>query len=118
MEFLSAIPFVKIIYTAILIGLMAFLCREIYSLWGDHSLYVGTFQYFTDGKSDDAQAKAFPAHILGQHQLLRSALIEENQRRERERTNTPTAAEILLPSSLPVIASWKTILSDVELKVQ
>src|SRR5207249_8823317 len=87
----------------------------------DHSLYVGQFQYFVDGESDDAQAKAFPAHILGQHQLLRSALIEERRRRAQERqVSAPATAEVYmgLPSSLPDIARWQTVLSDLELKIQ
>src|SRR5881397_2613172 len=103
---LSAFPLAKIVYTAILIGFIAVLARELFSLWWDHSLYVGQFQYFVDGKSDDAQAKAFPAHILGQHQLLRSALIEERRRRAQERqVSAPATAEVYmgLPSSLPDI---------------
>jgi hypothetical protein len=118
---LSTFPFAKIVYTAILLGLVAVLARELYSLWWDRSLYVGQFQYFMDGKADDAQGKAFPAHILGKHQLLRSALIEEQQRRVEERqVKTPDKAEVyLLPlSSLPDIARWQTVLSDVELKIQ
>jgi hypothetical protein len=69
----SVFPLAKIIYTTILVGLIGILARELYTIWGDNSLYVGQFQYFVDGKSDDAQSKAFPSHILGQHQLLRSA---------------------------------------------
>jgi hypothetical protein len=118
---LSTFPLAKIVYTAVLIGLVAVLARELYNLWWDHSLYVEQFQYFLDGKADDAEGKAFPAHILGKHQLLRSALIEERQRRAEERQiKTPDKAEVYLlpPSSLPDIARWQTVLSDVELKIQ
>jgi len=80
MASLSAFPLAKIVYTVVLLGLIAFLVREIYGLRWDRSLYVGQFQYFVDGKADDEQSKAFPSHILGEHQLLRSALIEEIQR--------------------------------------
>jgi hypothetical protein len=65
MGFFSAFPFAKVIYTILLVGLIAILARELYTVWGDHSLYVGNFQFFIDGKADDAQSRAFPSHISG-----------------------------------------------------
>jgi hypothetical protein len=120
MSIFTAFPIAKIVYTTVLMGLIAILAREIYSIWWDRGLYVGQFSYFIDGKADDEQSKAFPSHILGQHQLLRSALIEERRRRiEARSVSTPVAAEIYtLPSSLPEIARWQTVLSDIELKIQ
>jgi hypothetical protein len=56
---LAALPVLKVVYTTILLGLIAFLVREVYGLWWDRGLYVGRFEYFADGKSDDAQAKAW-----------------------------------------------------------
>lgn len=121
MGFLSMVPLAKIIYSAILFGVIVLFASEVYNVWWNHSLYVGQFPYFVDGKTDDNQAKAFPAHILGQHQLLRSALIDERQHRIEERkASAPPNAEVFtgLPSTLPEVARWQTVLSDVELKIQ
>jgi len=43
MASLSAFPLAKIVYTVVLLGLIAFLVLEIYGLWWDRSLYVGQF---------------------------------------------------------------------------
>jgi hypothetical protein len=121
MAVLFSIPLAKIAYTVILIGLIVFLGRELYSIWIDDRLYVGNFQYFVDGKSDNTQASSFPAHVLGQHQLLRSALIEESLKQKRQRqVAAPPGAEVYqgLPSSLPEITRWQSVLSDIELKIQ
>jgi hypothetical protein len=122
MSVLPDVPLAKVVYTIALIGLIAFLARELYGLWFDNRLYVGDFQYFVDGKNDDTQGRSFPTHILGQHQLLRSALVEENIRRKQQSNllaATPSADVYRgLPSSLPEITRWQLVLSDVELKVQ
>jgi hypothetical protein len=120
MGIFTAFPLAKIVYTTVLVGLIAILAREIYSIWGDRSLYVGQFSYFIDGKSNDEQSKAFPSLVLGQHQLLRSALVEERQRRLAEQIRVPATVKVYtgIPSSLPEIARWQTVLSDIELKIQ
>jgi hypothetical protein len=121
MGFLSAIPFAKIIYSAVLIGLIVVLAREAIAVWWSDRLYVGKFVYFADGKADDAQSTAFPALILSQHQLLRAALIAEKNRRDEDRkVEAPPGAEVYvgLPKTLPEAARWQSVLSDAELKIQ
>ncbi len=114
-----SISFGKIAYVLLLCLLIVLLAREVYSVLFDQTLYVGNFEYFADGKASPEQTKSFPAHILGQHQLLRSALIEENRRREKA-TKAPAGTNLHrgLPSSLPEVARWSSLLTDAEIKVQ
>jgi hypothetical protein len=51
MDFISTIPFAKIVYTAVLAGLIVMLSRELYSVWWDHGLYVGQFHISSTEKS-------------------------------------------------------------------
>lgn len=121
LNLLNSIPVGKIAYSAVLIALVIFLTREIYGIWFDSRMYVGKFDYFTEGKADSDLSAAFPRHVLAQHHMLRSALIEEAGRRQRERpAGLPAGAEVYhrLPSTLPGIDRWQSVLSEVELKIQ
>jgi hypothetical protein len=119
-SWVGSLTFAKCAYVLIICLIIVVLIRELYGvLWND-TLYVGNFQYFTDGRSSDERSKAFPAYVLGQHQLLRSALIEENRRRELVDKSLASGVKYhrLLPSDLPEAARWSSILTDAELKIQ
>ena len=115
----GSLTFAKSAYVLIICLVILVLVRELYGvLWSD-TLYVGNFEYFTDGRSSSEHSKAFPAYVLGQHQLLKSALIEENRRRELvDKPLTGVKYYRSLPSDLPEAARWSSILTDAELKIQ
>jgi hypothetical protein len=115
------LPVAKIAYSAVLTLIIVLLARELHATWADNGLYVGKFEYFADGKADAQQGQAFPAHVLGQHLLLRTALVAEARRREAQMSRTaPAGAEVYrgLPSSLPEVTRWQSALADVEMKIQ
>lgn len=120
LSILGNIPVGKLVYSAVLLALIIFLSREVYSVWFDSRIYVGKFSYFSEGKSDNDLTTAFPVHVLSQHHLLRSALIDEGQRRKRERPASPAGAEVYhrLPTTLPGVERWQSALSEIELKIQ
>jgi hypothetical protein len=118
---LWSIPIAKIAYTAVLGCLILFFAREIYTIWADDQLYVGRFEYFSEGKAEAESSKNFPSGVLAQHHLLRSALLDETHRRQRQAAaETEQKAEIyknLLPT-IADVTQWKSALADVELKIQ
>src|ERR1041384_1339458 len=95
LNILGTIPVGKLAYSAVLLALVIFLAREVYGIWFDSRLYVGKFEYFAEGKADADQTSAFPRHVIAQHHLLRSALLEEVARRQQERpAGLPAGAEV------------------------
>ena len=116
---MGTLTFAKSAYVLIICLIILVLVHELYGvLWND-TLYVGNFEYFRDGKASEEHSKAFPAYVQGQHQLLRSALIEENRRRELvDKSLTGVRYHRSLPSDLPEAARWSSILTDAELKIQ
>lgn len=115
----GSLTFAKSAYVLIICLIIILLVRELYSvLWSD-TLYVGNFEYFNDGRLSEEHSKTFPAYVQGQHQLLRSALIEENRRRELvDKSLSGLKYHRSLPSDLPEAARWSSILTDAELKIQ
>jgi hypothetical protein len=117
-SWIESLTFAKAVYVLIICVAVFALLRELYGvLWSD-TLYVGNFDYFADGKSSSEQSKSFPSFVLGQHQLLRSALIEENQRRERADQSSGVKYHRYLPANLPEASRWTSILNDADLKIQ
>ena len=102
------IPLAKLLYSAILIGLIGLFARELVILWSSKRLYLGAFEYFSNGKLDEAASKSMPLLIAGQHKILRAALIEERRRRNLEFPLLYSSAEVYkgIPTGLPEIAQW------------
>ncbi len=117
-SWLGSLTFAKFAYVLIIALLIVVLFRELYGVHWNNTLYVGNFDYFTDGKPNSEQSKSFPAYVQGQHQLLRAALIEENRRRESAENLPGIRYHRSLPSDLPEAARWTSILVDADLKVQ
>jgi hypothetical protein len=115
----GSLTFAKSAYVLVICFIIVLLVRELYGvLWND-TLYVGNFEYFQDGRLNEEHSKTFPTYVLGQHRLLRSALIEENRRRERvDKSLSGVKYHRSLPSDLPEAARWSSVLTDVELRIQ
>jgi hypothetical protein len=115
----GSLTFAKSAYVLIICLIIVVLVRELYGvLWND-TLYVGNFEYFQDGRLNEEHSKTFPTYVLGQHRLLRSALIEENHRRERvDKSLSGVKYHRSLPYDLPEAARWSSVLTDVELRIQ
>lgn len=115
----GSLTFAKSAYVLVICLIIVVLVRELYGvLWND-TLYVGNFEYFQDGRLNEEHSKTFPTYVLGQHRLLRSALIEENHRRERvDKSLSGVKYHRSLPSDLPEAARWSSVLTDVELRIQ
>jgi hypothetical protein len=115
----GSLTFAKSAYVLVICLIIVLLVRELYGvLWND-TLYVGNFEYFQDGRLNEEHSKTFPTYVLGQHRLLRSALIEENRRRERvDKSLSGVKYHRSLPSDLPEAARWSSVLTDVELRIQ
>ena len=130
--FLGSLPFGKLAYTVILVALLTLLGRETWTLWFDQRVYIGAFDYFKDGKIEADQATAFPRLVLAQHQMLRSAILDEQKQEQRRRLaqdnaqrGLPAGARVqiismrLFPQAATTgLSSWKTLLADAEIKVQ
>lgn len=116
---LGSLPYAKLLYVVIIAFIICVLAREIYVVMFDKTVYIGRFEYFSDGKASEENAKGFPSYILGQYQLLRLALGE--QRRQQEASSQQSNGFELrrqLPLTLPGLSAWTSSLADAEIKIQ
>lgn len=81
LQFFAWIPWAKLAYTGILMALTAALAREIYRLWWDQKVYLGTVSYYEKGEKRDPQGQSFAGLLQHQQRLLADELDAENQRR-------------------------------------
>src|SRR3990167_11033266 len=111
LTFLVTLPWVKIVYTLVLVGLIGVLTSEIRRLWLDNTLYVGTFEYVAGGVKDENEGKTFALRILDRHQELRHRFTTANP--------TQFAAEAgLSPTDATPISGSETALSELAITVQ
>ncbi len=94
---LDVIPWMRLIYSALLIGLSGVFLRELWTVWFDDRVFVGKFDVAT--ATADADSKLFPAQIVGSQKLL------VNQIKDYQSQGSPDqAADVtyLLPGMTPL----------------
>jgi hypothetical protein len=120
-DFIYSIQYARYAYVFLLALVVIILAREIRSVLFDRTVYVGNFTYFVDGQSSTDSGKSFPNFVLGQHHLLKAALLSETRARKQEQANARAAGLEFnrLPSAaFPELAKFGTLLADTEIKIQ
>jgi hypothetical protein len=119
-----------VLYSGILIGIIALLAGELHRLWFDRTLHVGTFQFFENGEEKPALGRAFAVQVLNYHRTLSHFLQQEASRRrgtpEAGRRSPaspqpqaqPSQESTWWPREVFPVSDPKSALSDVELSVQ
>jgi hypothetical protein len=125
---LGTFSWAKVIYSAILVGLIAIAIAELGRLWLDTRTYVGTFTFFENGKEQSAEGTAFSLQVLIQHRMLSQLFAAEERRRKSAvdpKSPQPVASVALQkqentwwPHEVPPVHNPKSLLSDIELSVQ
>jgi hypothetical protein len=125
---LGTFSWAKVIYSAILVGLIAIAIAELGRLWLDTRTYVGTFTFFENGKEQSAEGTAFSLQVLIQHRMLSQLFAAEERRRKSAvdpKSPQPVASAALQkqentwwPHEVPPVHNPKSLLSDIELSVQ
>jgi hypothetical protein len=125
---LGAFSWSKVVYSAVLIGLIGIAFGELGRLWLDTRTYVGAFTFFDNGKEQTAEGTTFSLQVLIQHKTL-SQLFAAEERRRRSAVDPknpqPVASHALpkqentwWPHEVPPVHNPKSLLSDIELSVQ
>jgi hypothetical protein len=116
------LPWAKLIYSAILVFVAAFLLGEVARIWTSSQVYIGTFKYFVDGKDDEARAQNVRTLILHHNRNLAERFRIEAARRTRlqdaAKTQTSEGENTWLPSGGVAINDTASAFANVELTVQ
>ena len=125
---LSTFSWAKVIYSAILVGLIGIAIAELGRLWLDTRTYVGAFTFFENGKEQTAEGTTFSLQVLIQHKTLSQLFAAEERRRKSAvdpKRQQPVASAALQkqentwwPHEVPPVHNPKSLLSDIELSVQ
>ncbi|SFV08090.1 Trypsin-like peptidase domain-containing protein [Methylobacterium sp. 174MFSha1.1] len=89
----------KLIYTAILVGLIAMLSRELWKVWLDPQIYIGRFEVMSDTGKDEDASIAFSKRIVSAQAMLVRQMSEYQTRNVTAASSDQTYA---LPGSLPL----------------
>ena len=121
----------KVAYSGVLLGVMFLLVGELYRLWFDTTLHVGTFQFFEQGEEKPALGKGFAQQVIYHHRRFTYLFAQEAARRMAGSTAAANpAAEATLTAGKPLqentwwpkevvpIKDPQSALSDLDLSFQ
>lgn len=104
----------KLLYTAILLGVSGVLLHELWTVWFDARVYVGKFDIVSESGKDDEASAAFPRRVVGAQSILVQQL---NDYQTRRAADAPTDSTYLLPGTTPLLLPPK-VLEGVDITVQ
>jgi hypothetical protein len=104
----------KLIYSAIIVGLIAVLAREFWKVWFDNQVYIGRFDVVSETGRDEEASAAFPKRIVSAQAIL-AQQIKDYQ--TRAATGAPTDLTYILPGDTPLSLPPET-LQGVEITIQ
>jgi hypothetical protein len=118
----------KVIYSAILLGLIGIAFTELARLWFDTRTYIGNFAFYDGGVEKTPEGKTFSLQVLSHHKMLLQLFAAEEQRRKA--AVNPNKPEPVTPGSLALqentwwpreispVHNPSSLLSEIELSVQ
>jgi hypothetical protein len=102
----------KLIYSVVLVGIIALLSAELYRLWLDNRTYIGPFRVYESGKLVADGGDTFVMRVIDVHNALRNSIqASDAALSESEKTWSPPPAgeDFVRPQSL---------LSELDIKFQ
>lgn len=111
-EYLSILA--KLLYSALLFGLLGVVLRELWTVWFDSTVYIGRFEVVTETGKDDASSAMFPKRIVSSRAISAEQMKDYQTRRAAD---SPTDATYILPGMNPLLLPQET-LGGVEITVQ
>ena len=104
----------KLIYSALLIGLSGVLLRELWTVWFDPQIYIGRFEVVSETGKDEEAGAAFAKRIASAQAIVARQLIEYQT---QSGSDAPTDATYLLPGTAPLLLPPKA-LEGVDVTIQ
>jgi hypothetical protein len=104
----------KCIYSALLVGLVGIAVRELWTVWFDTRVYIGTFDVVSESGKDADASEAFPKRIVSAQTIIAQQLTEYQARHATDGpSDTTYTISGMTPLKLPPEA-----LSGVDITVQ
>src|SRR5262245_26483311 len=87
----------KVLYSGLICVVLSILVRELYLGWLDDTVYIGQFNFISEGGENDAAAGAdFAKRIVGAQAILSRQLTDYHKRAS---TESPTDATYAIPGT-------------------
>ncbi len=110
-EIKSSFSWQKLLYSLILIGLVATLLSEIGRIWLDNRTFIGSFRYYGENGEEEARGSEVARRILDRHSELRRKFADEEQSDFKNEQR-------LIPLTSGPISSSESVLQDLSITVQ
>jgi hypothetical protein len=104
----------KLIYSALLLGLSTVLLRELWTVWFDPQIYIGRFEVVSETGKDEEAGAAFAKRIVSAQAIIGRQLMEYQT---HSGADAPTDATYLLPGTAPLLLPPKA-LEGVDVTIQ
>jgi len=95
----EAVPWMKLVYTGMIVALGVILVRELWTIWLDDRIYIGKFDIITTAGTSDADSNLFPKQIVASQKILASQIDEYQTRRTADQAADVT---YVLPGMVPL----------------
>jgi hypothetical protein len=118
----TSLPWPKILYSTVLLVVVALLLGEVTRIWTSSQIYIGNFKYFIDGKDDEARAQNVRTLILhhnrGLAERFRLEAVRRGRLRDAAKAQTNQGENTWLPTGGLAVSDSASAFSNVELTVQ
>ncbi|WP_298243935.1 trypsin-like peptidase domain-containing protein [uncultured Bradyrhizobium sp.] len=104
----------KLVYSALLLGIVGVAARELWTVWLDTRVYIGTFDVVSESGKDDGASQAFSQRIVAAQTILSQQVIDYQSRRSGDTPSDPTYA---IPG-MPALNLPPEALAGVDITVQ
>lgn len=104
----------KSFYSVILIAVVIFTFRELYSVWFDDKLYIGKFNVIADAGQDEAAIGNFPKQVVAARSML-AQQIQDYQTRADADQQSDITFDVISDTNLSIL---KDNLGEVDVVVQ
>jgi Trypsin-like peptidase domain len=82
----------KLVYSALLLGIVGVAARELWTVWLDTRVYIGAFDVVSESGNDDSASQAFPERIVAAQTILSQQVIDYQSRHGGDAPSDPTYA--------------------------
>jgi hypothetical protein len=104
----------KIVYSALLIGLVGVAVRELWTVWLDPRVYIGKFDVVTESGEDSEKSDAFAKRIVAAQTILAQQLTDYQSRNS---ANTPSDTTYAISGMEPLLLPPEA-LAGIDITVQ
>jgi hypothetical protein len=112
----SSLTLGKVIYTTLLVALIALLGRELINVWGRGKIVLGDFSYFSDGKRVVEHGDQIRSETVNFYRLLLS-LNEFRQAEIDAITKGDSEHDKSVPPS-PIVFDSRAVIQEIDLTIQ